>query len=56
VAGREPPGVWITLTGIAEIAIAVGLQIHGVAPWVATFAVVMLCCLFPTNVKPRANI
>ena len=45
------PGVWITLTGIAEIAIAVGLQIHGVAPWVATFAVVMLCCLFPANVK-----
>ena len=45
------PGVWVTLTGIAEMAIAVGLQIHGVAPWVATFAIVMLCCLFPANVK-----
>lgn len=45
------PGVWVTLTGIAEIAIAVGLQIHGVAPWVATFAVVMLCCLSPADVK-----
>lgn len=45
------PGVWVTLTGIAEIAIAVGLQIHGVAPWVATLAIVMLCCLFPANVK-----
>jgi uncharacterized membrane protein len=45
------PGVWVTLTGIAEIAIAVELQIHRVAPWVAMFAVVMLCCLFPANVK-----
>ena len=47
----ENPGLWVTLTGIAEIAIAVGLQIHGVAPWADTFAVVMLCCLFPANVK-----
>jgi uncharacterized membrane protein len=45
------PGVWITLTGIAEIAIAVGLQIRTLAPWVAVIAVVMLCCLFPANVK-----
>ena len=43
--------MWVTLTGIAEIAIAVGLQIQGVAHWVATFAVVMLCCLFPAKVK-----
>ena len=45
------PGVWITFTGIAEIAIAVGLQIRGLAPWVAVIAVVMLCCLFPANMK-----
>jgi uncharacterized membrane protein len=45
------PGVWVTLTGIAEIAIAVGLQIYSVAPWVAAIAVVMLCCLFPANSK-----
>jgi uncharacterized membrane protein len=45
------PGVWVTLSGIAEIAIAVGLQIRGVAPLVSTFAVVMLCCIFPANVK-----
>jgi len=45
------PGAWVTLTGIAEIAIAVGLQIHGLALWVGTFAVVMLCCLFAANVK-----
>ncbi len=45
------PGVWVTLTGIAEIAIAVGLQIHGLAPSVAAIAIVMLCCLFPANLK-----
>ena len=45
------PGVWITFTGIAEIAIAIGLQIRGAAPWVAAIAVAMLCCLFPANMK-----
>ena len=44
-------GVWVTLTGIAEIAIAVGLQIRNLAPWVTTCPVVMLSCLFPANVK-----
>jgi len=29
----------------------VGLQIRGVAPLVAAIAVVMLCCLFPANLK-----
>jgi hypothetical protein len=28
----------------------VGLQVHGLAPWVAAIAVVMLC-LFPANLK-----
>jgi uncharacterized membrane protein len=45
------PGVWVTLTGIAEILIAVGLQIYGLAPWVATIVIVMLCCLFLANLK-----
>src|SRR5215469_8020739 len=45
------PGMWVTLTGIAEVAIAVGLQIRGLAPWVAAIAVVMLCCIFPANLK-----
>jgi uncharacterized membrane protein len=43
--------MWITLTGIAEIAIAIGLQIRSFAPGVAVIAVVMLCCLFPANMK-----
>ena len=50
-ASAGNPGVWITLTGIAEIAIAVALQIRSLAPWVAALAVVMLCCLFPANMK-----
>ena len=45
------PGVWITLTGLAEIAIAAGLQLRNLAPWVTAIPVVMLCCLFPANVK-----
>jgi uncharacterized membrane protein len=42
---------WVSLTGFAEIAIAAGLQIPNLAPWTAAAAVVMLCCLFPANVK-----
>ena len=45
-AGRR-----VTATGFAEIAIAAGLQIPKIAPWVAGIGVVMLCCLFPANVK-----
>jgi uncharacterized membrane protein len=44
-------GVWVTLTGIAEIAIAAGLQIRGLAPWIAAIAVAMLCGMFPANLK-----
>lgn len=44
-------GVWVTLTGIAEIGIALGLQIQDLAVWAAIFAVVMLGCLFPANLK-----
>jgi uncharacterized membrane protein len=44
-------GTWITITGIAELTIAIGLQIPRFAPWVAAIAIVMLCCLFPANLK-----
>lgn len=44
-------GRWVTLTGVAEILIAVGLQIPGAAPPVAGSAAVMLVCIFPANIK-----
>jgi uncharacterized membrane protein len=44
-------GAWVTLTGIAEIGIAVGLQIDGLAPWFAAVGVAMLFCLFSANLK-----
>jgi uncharacterized membrane protein len=43
--------IWVSLTGFAEIAIAAGLQIPRIALWTAGIAVIMLCCLFPANVK-----
>jgi len=42
---------FVTLTGIAEIAIAIGLQIPRLAGWTALAAIAMLCALFPANVK-----
>lgn len=42
---------FVTLTGIAEVAIAVGLQIPRVALWAAIAAILMLCAIFPANVK-----
>jgi uncharacterized membrane protein len=39
------------MTGFAEIAIATGLQIPRIALWAAGIAAIMLCCLFPANVK-----
>lgn len=44
-------GLWVTVTGIAEIALAVGLQIPQLAPWAAAAGIIMLCCLFPANLK-----
>jgi uncharacterized membrane protein len=44
-------GIWVSLTGFAEIAITVGLQIPRIALWTAGIAAIMLCCLFPANVK-----
>jgi uncharacterized membrane protein len=42
---------WVTFTGIAEIAIAAGLQSHRLAPWAVVSGIVMLGCLFPANLK-----
>jgi uncharacterized membrane protein len=44
-------GIWVSVTGFAEIAIAADLQIPRVKLWVAGIAVIMLCCLFPANVR-----
>ncbi len=44
-------GTWVTLTGIAEIAIAIGIQMPRLAQWASAIAIVMLCCLFPANLK-----
>jgi uncharacterized membrane protein len=43
--------IWVSATGSAEIVIAVGLQIPRIVLWSAGISVVMLCCLFPANVK-----
>jgi uncharacterized membrane protein len=45
------PGVWVTLTGIAEVAIAAGLLAPPLARVAAATAVLMLCCLLPANIK-----
>ena len=44
-------GVWVSLTGVAEIGLAIALQIPRLAPWTAAAGVTMLCGLFPANVK-----
>ena len=44
-------GIWVSVTGIAEIALAVGLQIPQLALWAAAAGIIMLCCLFPANLK-----
>jgi uncharacterized membrane protein len=44
-------GHWVTLTGFAELLIAVGLQVPQAATAIAALAVVMLACIFPANAK-----
>jgi uncharacterized membrane protein len=44
-------GLWVSITGVAEILIAVGLQLPQVARWSAAGAIAMLLCIFPANVK-----
>lgn len=43
--------VWVTMTGIAEVLIVVGLQFPRAALPVAVAAVAMLVCMFPANLK-----
>ena len=49
--GVGDAGVWVTVTGMAEIALAVGLQIPQMALWAAGAGILMLCCLFPANLR-----
>jgi uncharacterized membrane protein len=42
---------WVTITGIAELLIAVGLQVPFLALYSAAAAMLMLICSFPANVK-----
>lgn len=49
--GVGDPATWVTLTGLAELAIAAGLQIPRLAEITAAAAIIMLCCIFPANVK-----
>ena len=42
---------WVTLTGVAEVLIAVGLQVPRAATAVAALAAVMLLCILPANVR-----
>jgi uncharacterized membrane protein len=44
-------GIWVTVTGMAEIALALGLQIPQLALGAAAAGTMMLCCLFPANLK-----
>jgi uncharacterized membrane protein len=44
-------GRWVTITGIAEILVAVGLQLPRAAVVAASSAAVMLICVFPANMK-----
>jgi uncharacterized membrane protein len=44
-------GKWVTLTGVAEVLIALGLQVPRAAMTVGALALVMLVCIFPANAK-----
>jgi uncharacterized membrane protein len=44
-------GMWVSLTGWAELAIALGLQVPKLSMYAAWAAAVLLCCLFPANIK-----
>jgi uncharacterized membrane protein len=43
--------LWVTITGIVEILIAIGLQIPRAAFLTAVIAFIMLLCIFPANAK-----
>jgi uncharacterized membrane protein len=44
------PGALVTLTGIAELAGAVGLLVPGMARWAAYALIALLIALFPANI------
>jgi uncharacterized membrane protein len=54
-AGFGDPEVLVTITGIAEIAGAVGLLIPRVAPWAAGGLALLLFAVFPANVRAAAE-
>lgn len=45
------PTLWVTVTGLAEILIAIALQVPGLATPVGALAGTMLICMFPANAK-----
>lgn len=45
------PDVMVTLTGILELAGALGLLVPAVAPWAATGLTLLLVAIFPANVR-----
>src|SRR5215470_14178788 len=45
------PEMLVTLTGVAELAGAVGLLIPLLAPWAAAGLAVLLLAMFPANVR-----
>lgn len=47
--GLPKPGLLVTLTGIAELAGAIGLLLPGVARWAAYGLIVLLFALYPAN-------
>lgn len=49
--GMGDAGMWVTVTGIAEIALVIGLQIPQLSVWAAAAGATMMCCLFPANLK-----
>jgi uncharacterized membrane protein len=44
-------GMWVTVTGVGEILIAIGLQIPRSAFFAGVTAAIMLLCIFPANAK-----
>jgi uncharacterized membrane protein len=49
--GLGNAGLWVTLTGIGELLIAIGLQVQRAALLTAIAAALLLMCIFPANVK-----
>jgi len=44
------PALLVTVTGIAELAGAIGLLVQGLAPWAAYALIALLIAMFPANV------